>query len=49
MRHFDIRTGGSEKSAELRELGKRNRLSGQENEVLRKTVAYLSQNNPSGK
>lgn len=32
-----------EESAELRELKKRNRLLEQENEVLRRAAAYLSQ------
>ena len=35
--------------AELRELKKRNRLLGQENEVLRRAAAYLSQANLPGK
>lgn len=35
--------------AELRELKKRNRLLGQENEVLRRVAAYLSQANLPGK
>jgi transposase len=38
-----------EESAELRELRKRNKLLEQENEVLRKAAAYLSQGNPPGK
>ena len=38
-----------EQSAELRELRKRNRLLEQENEVLRKAAAYLSQGNLPGK
>ena len=41
-------TSGSE-SAELRELRKRNRLLEQENEVLRRAAAYLSQANLPGK
>ena len=36
-------------SAELRELKRRNRLLEQENEVLRRAVAYLSQANLPGK
>ena len=36
-------------SAELRELRKRNRLLEQENEVLRRATAYLSQSNLPGK
>jgi transposase len=36
-------------SAELRELNRRNRLLEQENEVLRRAVAYLSQANLPGK
>lgn len=36
-------------SAELRELKRRNRLLEQENEVLRRTAAYLSQANLPGK
>ena len=35
--------------AELRELKKRNRLLKQENEVLRRAAAYLSQANLPGK
>jgi putative transposase len=35
--------------AELRELRKRNRLVEQENEVLRRAAAYLSEANLSGK
>jgi transposase len=36
-------------SVELRELRRRNRLSEQENEVLRRAAAYLSQANLPGK
>jgi transposase len=36
-------------SAELRELKRRNRLLEQENEVLRRAAAYLSQANLTGK
>ncbi|NYD57584.1 transposase-like protein [Nocardioides marinisabuli] len=36
-------------NAELREAKKRIRLLGQENEVLRRAAAYLSQANPPGK
>ena len=39
----------SSESAELRELRKRNRLLEQENEVLRRAAAYLSQANLPGK
>ena len=38
-----------EESAELRELKRRNRLLEQENEVLRRAAAYLSQANLPGK
>ena len=44
------RPGVTEKeSAELRELRRRNRLLEQENEVLRRAAAYLSQANLPGK
>jgi transposase len=44
------RPGVSEKqSGEVRELKKRNRLLEQENEVLRRAAAYLSQANLPGK
>ncbi len=44
------RPGVSEKqSGEVRELKKRNRLLEQENEVLRRAAAYLSQENLPGK
>lgn len=36
-------------AAELRELKRRNRLLEQENEVLRRAAAYLSQGNLPGK
>lgn len=39
----------SSDSAELRELRKRNRLLEQENEILRRAAAYLSQANLPGK
>ena len=39
----------SAESAEVRELRKRNRLLEQENEVLRRATAYLSQANLPGK
>lgn len=39
----------SDDSAELRELKRRNRLLEQENEVLRRAAAYLSQANLPGK
>jgi transposase-like protein len=39
----------SSDSAELRELRRRNRLLEQENEVLRRAAAYLSQANLPGK
>ena len=54
MRRVDIDQGRkpgatSTESAELRELRKRNRLLEQENEVLRRAAAYLSQANLPGK
>jgi len=42
-------TAAPEDSAELRELKRRNRLLEQENEVLRRAAAYLSQANLPGK
>ena len=42
-------TGAAVESAELRELRRRNRLLEQENEVLRRAAAYLSQANLPGK
>ena len=39
----------SAESAELRELKRRNRLLEQENEILRRAAAYLSQANLPGK
>jgi transposase len=41
--------GPTSESAELRELRRRNRLLEQENEVLRRAAAYLSQSNLPGK
>ncbi len=54
MRQTDIDEGNkpgttSSDSAELRELRRRNRLLEQENEVLRRAAAYLSQANLPGK
>ena len=54
MRQADIEDGNRPgttvtESVELRELRKRNRLLEQENEVLRKAAAYLSQANLPGK
>ncbi|HRK47292.1 MAG TPA: transposase [Nocardioides sp.] len=54
MKKADIedgnRPGVTEKqSAEVRDLKKRNRLLEQENEVLRRAAAYLSQANLPGK
>ena len=54
MRQADIDDGATSgkttgESAELRELRRRNRLLEQENEVLRRAAAYLSQSNLPGK
>jgi transposase len=54
MRQADIDAGNkpgstTSDSAELRELRRRNRLLEQENEVLRRAAAYLSQSNLPGK
>ena len=54
MRQADIDEGAKPgkstgESAELRELRRRNRLLEQENEVLRRAAAYLSQANLPGK
>ena len=54
MRRADVEDGyrpgqTSTESAELRELKRRNRLLEQENEVLRRAAAYLSQANLPGK
>ena len=54
MRRADIEDGNrpgmtSSESAELRDLRRRNRLLEQENEVLRRAAAYLSQANLPGK
>ena len=54
LRQADVEAGSRPgttvtESAELRELWKRNRLLEQENEVLRKAAAYLSQANLPGK
>ncbi len=54
LRAADVEDGtrpgvNSSESAELRELRKRNRLLEQENEVLRRAAAYLSQANLPGK
>ena len=49
-RDAGVRPGpGREELAELRELKRRNRLLEQENEVLRRAAAYLSQANLPGK
>ena len=54
LRRADVEDGHrpgqtSAESAELRELKRRNRLLEQENEVLRRAAAYLSQANLPGK
>jgi len=54
MRRADVDDGtkpgkNTSDSAELRELRRRNRLLEQENEVLRRAAAYLSQANLPGK
>ena len=54
LRQADIDDGAAPgkttgESAELRELRRRNRLLEQENEVLRRAAAYLSQSNLRGK
>ena len=54
LRRADVEDGHrpgqtSTESAELRELKRRNRLLEQENEVLRRAAAYLSQANLPGK
>ncbi len=54
MRQADIEDGVKAgtirtESAELRDLRRRNRLLEQENEVLRRAAAYLSQANLPGK
>ena len=54
LRQADVEAGRkpgatASESAELRELRKRNRLLEQENEVLRRAAAYLSQANLPGK
>ena len=54
MRKADVEDGvkagvTEDQSAELRELKRRNRLLEQENEVLRRAAAYLSQSNLPGK
>ena len=54
LRRADVEDGyrpgqTSTESAELRELKRRNRLLEQENEVLRRAAAYLSQANLPGK
>jgi transposase len=54
MRQADVDDGAkpgksTSESEELRELRRRNRLLEQENEVLRRAAAYLSQANLPGK
>lgn len=54
MRKADIEDGNrpgntASESAELRDLRRRNRLLEQENEILRRAAAYLSQANLPGK
>ncbi len=54
LRAADVEEGGqsgvsSDQAAELRELRRRNRLLEQENEVLRRAAAYLSQAHLPGK
>ncbi len=54
MKKADVEDGNrpgvtAKESVELRELKKRNRLLEQENEVLRRAAAYLSQANLPGK
>ena len=54
MREADVEDGARpgktrEESSELRDLRRRNRLLEQENEVLRRAAAYLSQANLPGK
>ena len=54
LRQADVEAGRkpgvtSSESAELRELRKRNRLLDHENEILRRSAAYLSQANLPGK
>ena len=54
MRQADVDDGAKPgtsraESVELRELRRRNRLLEQENEVLRRAAAYLSQANLPGK
>jgi transposase len=49
LRHAAEPAGSGVQAAENRELRKRNRLLEQENEVLRRAAAYLSQANLPGK